>query len=136
MASVLNDMLTHIRAVTAGITIDGGFLPEGDNTTAIAVVMTPEPGLANLDTMGTAIGTINIERPIVQIRSRGPQNDFPTANDNAWTIYRAVHNTVDATIDGTRYLMIEAIQTPYTLGSDENGRWIVGFSLQIYKEPN
>lgn len=132
--SVLQDILTHVRAETSGITFVGGYLQDGDDT--VVAVMAPETGEENLETMGVSIGTITIERPIVHIRSRGTQNNFLVANDNAWIVYRAIHNTINATINGTRYLMIEAIQTPYTLGSDENGRWIVGFNLQIYKEAN
>jgi len=132
--SVLVDMLVHVRAVAGALVYVGGYLQETPD--AIVAIMNPEPGLENLDTMGTSIGTINIERPIFQVRARAGQNDFLTSMQNAWTVYRAVHNTVDATINGTRYLMIEAVQTPYTLGADESGRWINGFSLQVYKEPN
>lgn len=132
--SVLVDILAHIRAVELTLTYVGGYMPPDPD--AVNVIMAPDPGLENLETMGTSIGTITLERPIVQIRCRAGQHEFLTATQNAWLIYRAIHNTINATINGTRYLMIEAIQTPYTLGSDENGRWIVGFNLQITKEDN
>ena len=132
--SVLQDILVHVNAETSGIAFVGGYLHESPDT--LVAVMNPETGLENIATMGVSIGTIGIERPIVQIRSRGSQNGFLVANDNAWIVYRAIHNTINATINGTLYLMIEATQTPYTLGADENGRWIVGFNLQIYKEAN
>ena len=131
--SVLVDMLVHVRAVTSLVFV-GGYLPEDPDT--VIAVMAPDPGLENIETMGVTIGTITIERPVVEFRSRAAQNSFLTANNNAWTLYRAIHNTINSTINGTLYHMIEALETPYTFGSDENGRWVVGFRVQIHKEGN
>ena len=134
MSTVLDDIVSHITANTSGLTIRAGFIPDTPDT--VITVMEPDPGLASLDTLGASVGVIKIERPILQIRSRAGQDDYETARVNAETVYKVLHNLVNTTIDSTRYLIIEALQPPFNLGRDQNGRWASGFNIQIHKEPN
>lgn len=137
MANVLDDLAVHIGTLLPDETIFKGFMPDGADVAdrLIALVMT-EPGLEILDTMGTSIGTIGIERPIVQIFTRDASDDFQASFDLAVEVYQAIHNTVNTTINGTFYYMLEAIQYPYSISRDQNARWLSGFNLQVHKEPN
>ncbi len=136
MANVLDDLATHIAANTSFVIntdLFKGSLPDTPDTCIIlAEIIGDEP----VETMGRSLGSINIERPTIQILSRGAKNDYLTARTNAETVYRKVHNIVETDLSGTRYHLVEALQPPYNIDRDDNGRWLIGFNCNVWKAAN
>jgi len=78
------------------------------------------------------------EAPRIQVLCRSKSYD--TARDNAETIYRLLDNVSNQTLTpstsatGTRYLKIDAQQSPFSLGRDDNDRAIIGCNYEVWKE--
>lgn len=135
MANVLTDLVTYAASLFPTETIRGGFVP--DTPDKVVVIMSPDPGLTPLETMGATQGAgPKLERHILQIRCRGVQDDFQDARNLAETVYRGLNNRLGITLSGTVYVAIEALHPPYTLSADENGRWHLGFNILVTKYSN
>ncbi len=95
------------------------------------------PGEQPIDVLGaTSTANITLEQSGLQIVARGPLEDYSSARVKAESAYKALHGVTNSTINGTRYLSIEALQPPFVIELDENDRWIIGFNVSIIKEPN
>lgn len=136
MANVLDDLRIHLEGQSLGIPNDSirkGFLPTSVNP---VIALTEVIGSPPVDTLGQVKGRINIERPRVQVITRGSQGDYKEARDLAELAYKALHGVTETIINGTRYLTIEAESPPNNIGRDENDRWMLEFTCDIWKEPN
>jgi hypothetical protein len=90
-----------------------------------------------IDTLGMTKGDIKVERPQLRIMVRSPRNDYERGRIIAENAYKQLHGVTDQTVGGgARYLTIEALTPPFNLGADDNGRWLIGFSIFIWKELN
>lgn len=142
MAQVMDDIALYMQdtlglgtiAATANppIAISKGFMPSGPDQQIALIETAGEPPV---DTLGTVAGRINIERPAIQFVCRGVPNNFAQPRQTAEDIFQALHGTPLTTINGTRYLAMEALSSPTPLGQDENGRWQVGVNFLFWKEP-
>jgi hypothetical protein len=136
MANVLDDLATHIAANTSFVVdtslFKGSFPDTPDTCITLVEIIGDEP----IETMSPSLGGFRIERPTIQVVSRAGSNDYKTARDNAETVYKKVHNIVETDLSGTRYHLVEALQPPYNIDRDKNGRWWVGFNCNVMKAPN
>ncbi len=134
MAIVLDDIAVHLQTQglgTIGSSLFKGYLPdEPDVCVAIVEISGDQP----IDTMGATLGTINVDRPALQILCRAAQDDYEAARVKAESAYRALHNLVDTTVNGIRYLNITANRPPAPIDRDENSRWVIGFEIDVWKE--
>lgn len=120
----ISDLLTS-GGVTA--TIYQGFMPPSPND-AVCIVETggfpplrAMPGSAGRG--GVGAGLIVVERPTVQVmrRSMSPQ----LARVDMGYILRLLDGAGDRNINGTRYNLISAMQSPFPLPEDETGRTLI-----------
>ncbi len=136
MAIVLDDLGVYLAAQgegTVGTDLFLGSMPETPDT---AVALIEVGGEAPIDTFGTAAGTINVEKPQIQVLCRATQDDYSAARVKAESVYKNLHGLAGSTLNGTKYLSIDAVQAPFNLGRDANGRWISGFNIILWKLPN
>jgi len=136
MATVTDDLHTYLSAQFPAETIRTGFLPT-DPDQVIGIIERPggEPPAETF--VGRGRGpTLHMELPNIQIIVRTPKDQYKASRDLADLVFHAVHNLVGITISGTRYAVIEATQSPYNIGIDEQGRWLIGFGLRCWKRPN
>lgn len=68
-----------------------------------------------------------VERPRVQLVARGVS--YKAAEDLARAAYEAVHAAA-VDLNGTTYVLIEALQTPFLLREDDGGRTLVAFNIR------
>ena len=74
----------------------------------------------------------NGEYPGLQVIARAKK--YTDARSKIEQVKNVLHGVVEETINGTRYLLIHARQTPETLGKDENGRQLFVVNFRIIKE--
>jgi hypothetical protein len=74
----------------------------------------------------------NGEYPGLQVIARAKK--YPTARAKIEQVKNILHGVTEETINGTRYLLIHARQSPETLGKDENGRQMFVVNFRIIKE--
>jgi hypothetical protein len=93
-------------------------------------------GVSNDYTFSSATGGANveIERPSFQILSRS--SAYQTARSRAETAYQIFDGLAGRTLPtatGTRYLEITAVQAPFSIGRDDNERWLVSTNYNVWK---
>lgn len=107
---------------TAGIDLFKGLLPiKPDN---LVLIRTYDSGPSDLTWSG--------EYPYIQITVRNKVYDVGQAKMQA--IYKALHGICEEVINGTRYLLIEAIQVPILLNIDKSERKVFTCNFSIMKE--
>lgn len=131
--SVLDDLASRLASEgvgTVGTDVWKGGLPDGDDITAdpiIAVVETP--GAAPLAVMGTAADPVR--QPRCQLVGRG--SGYAATRSLVQSAVDAVE-MLDVTINGNRYLAVEALQEPFTLGTDDDGFHRIAVNVQVTRE--
>jgi hypothetical protein len=133
---ILDDITKFIAAsstaFTSGTNLFASMFPPGSADTAAVVIEYSGPGPE------WAFGSTSPirERPRVQIISRS--SSYQTARTNAETIHtildRGVTNSTLAGSTGNRYLTIAAVQSPFSLGQDQNDLHRVACNYQVEKE--
>ena len=126
MTSTVNDLATRLVSQgvgTLGTDLFGGGLPSVPvNCLALIEYAGEEPRLK-------APGEVALdERPRVQVIARG--KSYRLAEEKARAAYEAIQCAM-TTINGTLYLRIDALQTPFYLKNDENGNTLFVFNVQV-----
>ena len=106
----------------------GGIFP---GTRDDAIALAEGGGERPVNEMGPTVGAVAAESPelVAQVRSAS----YSSARSKAEAIWTKLHK-YSGTMSGTRYLLIEAWQSPYPVGRDDAGRWIIGCSYRVTKE--
>ena len=106
----------------------GGVFP---GTQDDGITLAEGPGDSPISEMGSTVGAVAAEAPslVVQVRSAS----YPTARNKAETAWTKLHKYIGI-LSGVRYLIIEARQSPFPIGRDEAGRWIIGCNYSVTKE--
>lgn len=88
------------------------------------------PDLAMTATVGSAI----TQRPRVQVVFRGALTDGggDAAMAKAVSAWNALQN-YKATVNGTNYLYVTCLQSPFYMGKDEQGRPRYGFNVEAIR---
>ena len=114
-----------------GIALDSGSL----SNTFAALYETPgQVGSLAFSTTANLAERV-FDRPRVQVICRS--TSYTTARTNTQTIYDlldGVANRKLPTSTGTLYVSIEAVQAPFSLGRDENDRWLISTNYQIERD--
>lgn len=101
--------------------------PSPDEALQIVVTGAYAPVHAFSATAGAAVE----ERPSVQIIRRSPVLQRALVEMNV--IWKLLDGAGDRSINGTRYLWIEAQQSPFPLGRDESNRSLVACNFSVAK---
>lgn len=124
----LDQVASYIDANTAlvlGTDLFKGYLPDLPDT-CVAVYETAGP--APRETLTLTL----VERPNLQVVSRSV--DYPGARVNAQNVWNLLHQVVDETLSGVRYLRMVPLQSPFYLGRDESLRVKFAFNMTVEKE--
>ncbi len=142
MASMVDEVATYLAAQGVGTVktasndpawpIYTAGLQEGTKTNPHdAIGLIEGVGESPQDEMGATVGAVIFENPslVVQVRSRSAV----TARTKAEACWAKLHKFV-GTLSGTRYLLMQARQSPMPIGRDDGDRWIFGFNVGVSKE--
>ena len=124
MANVLDDLHTLLTGLFPAETIKKGFLPtDPDRVTALVERFGEEPPAETF--VGKGKGPkLNMELPNIQLLIRTVEDSYEDSRNLAESFYRA------------RYAAIEVNHPPFNIGIDEQGRWLMGFTIRCWKRPN
>jgi hypothetical protein len=76
-----------------------------------------------------------LEMPRVQVVARGARGDYAEARARAERAYRSLDGIANRTIQNAWYVRVRALQSPFSLGPDANGRYRIAFNAEITKAP-
>lgn len=141
---ILDDIATYLANSSTAFTILAGtsgnlgkqILLDNDHYPDTVVSLYETPGSPNAYTYSTSTGGASVawERPSLQIISRSTV--YTTARTNAQTAYVLLDGLAGRnlpTATGTTYLDITAAQPPFSLGRDENERFLVSTNYNVWK---
>lgn len=123
----LSDLLS-----TGGITtaIYKGHIPALAGNAAIGLFETG--GMSSIQTMSTGPGAAStVERPRLQVVAR--DLDASVAMAVATQAYTLLDGMRERVINGVRYLWAQAVQPPFFLDLDANGRTTIAFNVDVLK---
>ena len=134
LADDIVDLLSSGGLGTAATDLFVGELPD-DVTTGIQVRETG--GLGTVHTMGgvastgLGAGAATVEQPRFQIISRAAS--YATARANMSDAFHQLDGLRERTVNGVRYLWVSAVQSPFDLGRDLNGRSRFAVNFDVVK---
>lgn len=140
---LLDDVLTYLDAQStalkklAGSTgnLTKAFMPDGAPAPDTLVALYETGGVAPQHVMSTGGITRLFENPRLQAVSRS--TSYETARDNAETVFTILDGLASTnlpTSTGTVYVDVTAIQSPFSIGRDGNGRYLVSVNFDVRKE--
>lgn len=127
----LDELATFVASacsLTVGTDLFKGHLP--DDPDACAALL-EYPG--SRPTMLFGQSAIALEYPRVQCVFRGDAGDYATPRATAETAYRAMAAASAQSISSTRYLAMEPMQSPFSMGRDSKSRVRVAFNVRLTK---
>jgi len=135
---ILDDVATYLVAQTT-LTVGGT-----TGTLGKAIMLDTEPdtiavlfetgGGASEYAFSTSTGTVAVvyEQPNLQLLSRS--TTYTQARTVAETVYTTLNGLGTTTMTGTRYLSVDAVQSPFSIGRDDNERYLVSVNFRVKKE--
>jgi len=138
---LLDDVATYIVAQSTKFTLLAGSAGNLAKSKMMDTI-TPDTTVALYETGGTATAqsfstgtgaTVEYEQPGLQVLSRS--TNYQTARNNAQTIFTMLDGFTGTlpTATGPVYLSIDANQSPFPVGPDANGRWLISLNFNIRK---
>lgn len=120
---------------TRAVTVFTGILPASPDRALL--VTEPTGGFPSVHTMAASVGSSNvIERPRIQVTVRGTAESAQQASRDSYLAYTFLNGFRERSINGTRYLWMDAVQPPFQLPPDTTLRpyWI--FNIDLMKAPS
>lgn len=116
---------------TADWGIFSGFMPPLPDR---AVAIFESGGRESVRAMSESAGKTPAERPRVQVLVRGQPFDYQQARLKANDVFKVLDQLGETTVNSTRYLWMAAVQSPFSLGQDENNRPEIACNYDVVKE--
>lgn len=135
--SVLDDLGLYLEDVGVGIPGETLFL--GQVPLDVPGVAVQDALLALIEVPGLPPERVHtrrdavIEQPVIQVLARGLQHDYVEARTRAQTAWLALDGLANVTLNGTHYLWIQALQSPFLLRTDAMGRAVIIFNIRCAK---
>lgn len=106
----------------------GEFPPSPD----LCIAVTDYAGREGLDVFGETSPAI--ERPSAQIKVRGAKDDYNSPRTRLEEIYLKLAARGAFVVNGTRYMNLSPITTPFVLGRGENGCWVFAVNFTAMRD--
>jgi hypothetical protein len=104
----------------------GRYLPDDPGLPDTVTTLQLTPGMPPTETVRLPQAS---ERPAVQVTVRG--RDYLAAHDRAHALYRLLGSVRNRAINGVRYARVAALQPPFELAEDGEGRATFAFNLLV-----
>jgi hypothetical protein len=132
--AVCDDLAAHVEGlaiVTRGTDMFLGRLPTEPSECCALVEYSGDPPLRNQSEGAARSGAQSGERPRVQLLCRA--TDYDTGRSLIQSIWQALDGIVNQTVNGTFYVRVSAINSPFFLMRDDNERWIFAANFSVTK---
>lgn len=127
----LGDYLSSGGIGTVGTDLFLGTLPTAPDN-AVAIYETG--GLGAIHAMNPNAGQAKVERPRIQVVSRGGANSYEAARAVAQKAWLLLDGLPTRTINGTQYHWGACVQSPFLMGRDEPAnRPLIAFNVDLVK---
>jgi hypothetical protein len=125
MLEALADRLTSASVATTAVNLFIGLMPDQPD---LCAALYEYAGAAPLEVLRNNAATL--ERPSIQVMTRGARNDYPAARALIEAIRDNLTGVTDVEISGIRFLRVNQISSINALGTDDNDRPRFTLSLQ------
>ena len=129
---ILDDVATYLATnstrLTVGVNLTKGHMPDSPST---VTTIYETGGFAPIHNFTTGSGTRMYEQPSLMIHTRS--TDYQTARlilEDVFTILDGFNN---ADLSGVRYAGIDAVQSPFDIGTDSNDRHKLSVNFNVIK---
>ena len=129
---ILDDVATYLATnstrLTVGVNLTKGHMPDSPST---VTTIYETGGFAPIHHFTTGSGTRMYEQPSLMIHTRS--TDYQTARlilEDVFTILDGFNN---ADLSGVRYAGIDAVQSPFDIGTDSNDRHKLSVNFNVIK---
>lgn len=132
--SLLHDMavyLTSAAGLTPGTDLFLGQMPDQPDE---LVCLYETGGRSPAKAMGNTAGRAHAEYPRLQVVARGAQYGYDSARALANRAFVLLDGLPHRSINGTMYHYGSALQSPFLLNVDEQGRPTIAFNVDIVKD--
>lgn len=133
MSTILEAIGDYLQAQSQGTLGSTLFLAMMPETPDACVCVYESPGLAPMETMGSA--AFAVEQPGLQVICRGAKGDYPGARNKAVTIRRLLAAITETSISGIHIMRISADGSLTPVGEDQNGRPMVTINFSCAVRP-
>lgn len=134
---LVTDIETYLNSFGAYVsnsvtfTVRRGFLP----ATPDAVIALEEAlGLREIRAMGPSLSAPLFERPVLQVTTRSPRQDYIAGRSIAETVHQRLSGAGGLTLTGRRYSYIQALSPPFLERQDDEGRFRFVANYVVHKE--
>lgn len=114
---------------TLGTDLFTGTLPDVPDN---AVALYEYGGVSPVSTLGAT--NMKFERPRIQVLARA--TTYSAARSKIEMIFKLLHGLANTSLSSVRYLLVEAVQSPFFMERDANNRVKLICNFQIHKEPS
>ena len=137
---LLDEIATYLgaqsAAFTVGTNLTKGFMPDSAPAPDTIATLYETGGLAPTYTFSSGTKpTVVFEHPRLQAIVRS--TSYQTARTLAETVYTTLDGIAQTRLPGSTgplYLDITAVQAPFSIGRDENGRHLVSINFDVRKQ--
>lgn len=131
---LVDDIATYLSSqvgLTPGTDLFLGTMPDSPD----AVVCVYESGgLSPIKAMGNVAGAAKVERPRIQVVSRGVAFGYEDARATAHAVFLKLDGLPFRQINGITYHWGSALQSPFLMGVDEQGRPSIACNYDIVRQ--
>lgn len=129
---ILNDVGDYLSTGGIGLTTGTNlWLGKMPDLPAISTALYETGGISAVHAFASASGQAVVERPRFQVVVR--HTDYASGRQLIHNIWKRLDGAGDFTINSTRYLWIEAVQSPFFLKFDDNNRVLFAVNFDCHK---
>lgn len=133
MSTILEAVGDYLQAQGQGTLGTNLFLAMMPETPDALVCVYEGPGIAPLETMGSA--AFAVDQPGLQVITRGARGDYPGARDKARAVRSLLAAVTETTLSGVHVMRISADGSLLPMGEDQNGRPMVSMNFSCAVRP-
>lgn len=129
---MLEALVDRLNSASVAVTASNMFIGLMPTSPDVCVALYEYAGSPPLEVMVDNDATL--ERPSVQVITRGSRNDYPTARTLIENVRNTLTGITNEQISGVTFLRVNEISSINALGVDDNDRPRFSLSLQVVVE--
>jgi minor capsid protein len=130
--ALLDELGAYLQAQGVGTVsstlFKGSFPLDTLENTAPILALIEVPGLPPVRSHDVPVA--RYEQPVVQVATRGAPYGYPAARQTAQAAWDVLDGVQNASLSGTFYLWLQALQSPYWLRTDDFQRPVLLFNVR------
>lgn len=127
----VGDYLSTGGVGTVGGDLFLGYMPEAPDA---VVALYETGGMGPYRAMRSDPGQPVAVRPRLQVVARAAEHDYAAARAKVQRAYELLEGMGDRVLNGVRYLWVGAVQEPFLMGRDTQGRVLIACNFDVTKE--